>query len=149
MQPREFLALARKLAVSGDPASSRSAISRAYYAAFHTAAKLQSEAGLPLHHTGKDHWTVARRFEASGDNQLRILGSALQSLRGDRRAADYNLNDIHVGTSANARSKVDFAIALIGGLESVERIGLSQEAIDRMRAWDVQEAARADRGGHW
>src|SRR5205807_1980650 len=40
MNPQEFLALARSLAAGGTEAAWRSAVSRAYYAAFHVAREL-------------------------------------------------------------------------------------------------------------
>jgi uncharacterized protein (UPF0332 family) len=91
---RGYLTLARELA-AGEPdeARARSAISRAYYAAFHVARIYQrDERHLPLMGEGRDHERVARAFADDGraDARAKQVGIALDRLIRRRRAADYD-----------------------------------------------------------
>jgi hypothetical protein len=68
----EYLDLAADLVGRrGDPASERTAISRAYYAAFHLAAARFVAAGERLTLFGDDHVLVWDWFASAGDRRLR------------------------------------------------------------------------------
>lgn len=87
----EYLELAERLvAWQGEPAAERSAISRAYYAAFHTATAYFLLRGGRLTYRGGDHGLLADWFKESGDEELRRIGFDVERLRRSRRVADYN-----------------------------------------------------------
>lgn len=88
---RAFLDLAEDLQERRDnPAAERSAISRAYYAAFHLASMYVSDRGVRLTFTGRDHTTVWAWFlGADADSRLRWIGNTGSLLRQARRHADY------------------------------------------------------------
>lgn len=93
MVPRLFLTLAEELAQVDRPAASRTAISRAYYAVFHTAERLLQRMGF--HRPKKDHHiALQRRLKNSGDADLTTVGMQLEQLHHERVQADYHL-DVH------------------------------------------------------
>jgi uncharacterized protein (UPF0332 family) len=91
----DYLDLARELA--GQPAvpstpeaKRRSAISRAYYAAFCKARNhLRDKQGLFIPRTGEAHRIVWRHFRNSPDKLRKGIGENLRRLLHDRRQADY------------------------------------------------------------
>ena len=90
----EFLSLARKLTTtspgSGE-ASLRSAISRAYYAAFCCARNhLRDKERHSIPATGQAHTYVRSQFQTSTDSPRRAIGQQLDRLRIARNKADYD-----------------------------------------------------------
>ncbi len=87
-----YLDLARRLASRPEAteASLRSAISRAYYAAFHKAAELLVGDGFELTRRGEDHQTVWNEFERNRPRLQKPIGVHGRKLRDDRRKADYD-----------------------------------------------------------
>ena len=85
---REFLALAEELAGRGDDASKRSAISRAYYCAFHYARQFVEEQGVWVPTDGKAHTVVWETLEREGKARRRV-GCDGKRLRVLRCMADY------------------------------------------------------------
>jgi uncharacterized protein (UPF0332 family) len=91
----EYLALAQDLAGQGvtpptEEAKLRSAISRAYYAAFCKARNhLRDRERCSIPDTGEAHAKVRDIFWGSPLKQRRKIGTGLNRLREDRRKADY------------------------------------------------------------
>ncbi|MGH2615404.1 MAG: HEPN domain-containing protein [Thermomicrobiales bacterium] len=99
----EYLELAEKLvAWRGDPAAERSAISRAYYAAFHKAKTYFLVKGGRLTFQGEDHGAVADWFKDSVHRDLRKIGIDVERLRRLRRVADYDERFAHLSNEAQA-----------------------------------------------
>ena len=99
----EYLELAERLvAWQGDPAAERSAISRAYYAAFHTAKAYFLVRGGRLTYRGGDHGLIAGWFKDSGDWEVRRIGFDLERLRRVRRIADYEDHFADLSSEAQA-----------------------------------------------
>ncbi len=96
MDSSEFLHLARELAVDESEVRLRSAVSRAYYGAFHAARDLLESCGVlvPRHDVhDKLQWCLRN----SGDEELAKVGESLDGLRRHRNTADYNLSDKKCG----------------------------------------------------
>jgi len=93
MNPDDFLALAAKLFAAGGEAELRTAVSRAYYGAFHQAHLLVSACGVVLSRDASAHKHVAYCLQHSDDADLIAAGRKLDSLRAERNAADYRLDD--------------------------------------------------------
>lgn len=92
----EYLSIARKLAgqataSSSDEAKKRSAISRAYYAAFCSARNhlrdKDNDQNIPL--TGEAHAYVKTQFKTSKDKVRREIGEDLARLAIKRKNVDY------------------------------------------------------------
>lgn len=74
-----------------EEASLRSAISRAYYAAFHVARNFGwDRREFTLTGTGHDHWLVMNYFRSSPDRTRRKIGVDLDRLYDNRTSADYD-----------------------------------------------------------
>ena len=89
---RDFLPLAKQLATGSTEAEWRSAISRAYYAAFHVARELLQDLGFTVPRAERAHVYLSRRLSNSGDAQVQRAGSDLNTMRGERNQADYDLH---------------------------------------------------------
>ena len=117
MNGDDFIQFAGKLATSADPASLRSAVSRAYYGAFHLAGEFLVDIGRPVPRNANAHVLVARMLQSSGQPDAVRAGSLLGDLHSDRIKADYRLDDRRVETAAFARLKVEIAHAVRSALD--------------------------------
>jgi uncharacterized protein (UPF0332 family) len=88
----EFLKLAEAYATGTSEADWRSAVSRAYYAAFHVARDFMTSLGFVTPRAEAAHAFLWRRLGNCGLAPLALAGSRLNQLRGERNRADYDLN---------------------------------------------------------
>lgn len=89
----DYLLLAESLVQAQmlSEASKRTAISRAYYAAFHIASSyLASNQLVQLRHLGSDHALVWKTMVTQNDNRLRSLQRKGFALLRHRQRADYD-----------------------------------------------------------
>jgi uncharacterized protein (UPF0332 family) len=96
---RQYLRLADELMERSEEleeASNRSAISRAYYAAFNLALERAAAIGLDVQPSdeecGNQHAACWRAFRAHSDKKLRAIGTLGRDLRDIRNRADYEAN---------------------------------------------------------
>ena len=89
---RDFLTLAELWVKGTSEAEWRSAISRAYYAAFHAVRQFLEDLGFVVPRGEQAHGNLWLRLSNCGDHQLQIAGSRLSVLRGQRNRSDYELN---------------------------------------------------------
>lgn len=96
----------------------RNAISRSYYAAFHTAGEAADLLSLPkaLDTSLGSHEEVIERFRLSRDAQLKTEGDMLQLAKRERHIADYQLQYLLTNFDASAHvercSKIHGRLAL-------------------------------------
>lgn len=93
---QEYLSLADELAKRPDEASKRSAVSRAYYAIFHSARVWLENKGTRVPRDGTGHQFVWEEFERIGSaarsrNHTHV-GQTGDRLRRERALADYEAN---------------------------------------------------------
>lgn len=91
MDPRDFLVLSQQLAVATTEAAWRSALSRAYYAAFHVARLLLENLGFTVPQADRAHAYLWLRLSNCGEAQVERAGMKLNDLRRERNGADYHL----------------------------------------------------------
>jgi uncharacterized protein (UPF0332 family) len=91
MNGRDFLRVARTLVVAGGEAEYRSAVSRAYYAAFHAARDLMGNLRFSVPRADRAHEYLYRRLNNSGLGPVVTAGRDLHVLRGRRNQADYDV----------------------------------------------------------
>ena len=85
----DYLALAQELATrSSDEAALRSAVSRAYYAAFCQARNALRQDGVNTDNL-RSHWSLWARFRDDSDPMRQIIGEDGNRIRGYRTQADY------------------------------------------------------------
>jgi len=92
MKGREFLGVAPQLAGAATEAEWRSAVSRAYYAAFHGARELLEDLRFTVPRADRAHAYLSRRLANCGHAETQQAGNDLNALRGDRNQADYDLH---------------------------------------------------------
>ena len=118
----EYLNLARELAgkstdVSSEEAKLRSAISRAYYAAFIQARNFLRDRDQITIPREKTHKYVIEQFQNSADEKRRKLGEKLQRLRDFRNQADYN--DIFPKLLGKTEQALGLARRIISGISTL------------------------------
>ena len=85
----EYLMLARDLATQGaDEAALRTAVSRAYYAAFCTARNTLRPDGVNTDNL-RSHWSLWTKYREDPDPIRQIIGEDGNRIRGYRIQADY------------------------------------------------------------
>ena len=111
MRPQDFITAAGKLAAiaQGDEALLRSAVSRAYYGAFHLALELLSAAGFDLPRNANAHVRCRRLLAGCGEPLAKEIAGALSDLHADRIKADYHLGGTRFRDLKQARFAVEVA----------------------------------------
>ncbi len=117
MTGRDFLACAERLARNSAEADLRSAVSRAYYGAFHDARTLLRESGVILPRTEQVHVKVVFCLRDCGDAFALKAGQQLEHLRNQRKIADYDLDDTRFADTIKAQSEVAKARRTIDDLD--------------------------------
>jgi hypothetical protein len=95
MSGNDFLTLAVRLSAGSTEAEWRTAVSRAYYAAFHVARDLFTGMGFAVPQTDQAHHYLYVRLNNCGHAQLQQAAADLHTLRTLRNRADYELKRPH------------------------------------------------------
>jgi uncharacterized protein (UPF0332 family) len=90
MNWRDFLPLAARLAGGASEADWRTAISRAYYAAFHIARRWFADLNFTVPRADRAHQYLVFRLSNSGESAVEQAGRDLETLRRLRNRADYD-----------------------------------------------------------
>src|SRR5436305_11388317 len=90
MNWREFLALGNRLATGTTEADWRTAVSRAYYAAFHVARQLLADLNFTVPRADRAHQYLVFRLSNCGASAVEPAGRDLETLRRLRNRADYD-----------------------------------------------------------
>lgn len=108
MNAQEFLSLAGKLVASpsASEAACRTAVSRAYYACFHSAKDYLIELGFRM---GRNHGLPQRMLMSAGVEASLRAGQLLGNLQSERIWADYDLASSRVIDNEIARHCVEVA----------------------------------------
>ena len=134
MTGRDFLTLARQLAYGATEAEWRSATSRAYYPAFHTARQLFQDIGFTVARADRAHVYLSRRLLNSEDPSVTQAGSDLNALRGNRNEADYDLH--RPVTPAMAALDVRLAGQIIQFLDAAQQEPTRTQIADAMKTYE-------------
>ena len=106
MTGRDFIVCAEQFAEGLTEAVLRSAVSRAYYGAFHEALALLHACGVWLPKTEQVHVKVGYCLRDCGDPDAATAGQQLDVLRSRRRIADYDLGDDRFAASSAVRREI-------------------------------------------
>jgi uncharacterized protein (UPF0332 family) len=117
MNPRDLLDVADELATGPNEAAWRSAISRAYYAAFHVARQLLEQCGFSPPRADQADAYLWLRLHNSGHADVTDAGGELNDLRQTRNWADYDLDQVL--DQGTALKYVQAAIDLVHFLDTV------------------------------
>ena len=137
MNPRDFHGVAVDLMAKGGAACFRTAIGRAYYAAFQTAVSVLRGCGCTISKGPQAHGDVILRLQASNNSAVQRVGSQLRDLKGKRNDADYDLEDQKVEDIKTVKFWVADAKRNIDTLDKIVVGGPDREAIiSAIRAWE-------------
>ncbi len=121
MRSDEFLVLAVELVAAGSEARHRTAVSRAYYGAFHFAKELLTAAGIILPDTAEAHRKMQMCLKEPRVDDARRAGDKLELLRGQRNRADYDLHTSDFrqkGTAESLLGVTQNLVAVLGTLRA-------------------------------
>jgi uncharacterized protein (UPF0332 family) len=121
MEPLDFIALAIRLSNGRNEADLRSAVSRAYYGAFHLARQFVQDCGVRFHrkeiHGAEIHQKVRYCLSHSADVDAMFVGDRLGSLRGQRNKADYDLDSAEFRSATNVAARIRAAQEIVDALQ--------------------------------
>lgn len=103
---------------AADEATYRTAVSRAYYGAFHVAHLFLIELGFSPLANASVHGFVRHYLNGSGNPDACLAASELNRLQTERNRADYNLNEPNVGSRRFAMLMVERAHRVVSAVES-------------------------------
>jgi uncharacterized protein (UPF0332 family) len=135
MNGRDFLPLARQLlGIGGEPAR-RSAVSRAYYAAFHVARDLLTDLGFTTPRADRAHEYLYRRLNNGGLAAVRVAANQLHDLRSQRNRADYDMPvPFSAALAAGQVAAAEYVVQTLDALTAAERTQLT----DAMKLYEQQ-----------
>ncbi|MBX9625428.1 MAG: HEPN domain-containing protein [Gemmataceae bacterium] len=116
MNWRDFLSLAARLAAEPAEADWRTAVSRAYYAAFHVARRLLADLNFTIPRADRAHQYLVFRLNNCGESAVEQAGRDLDTLRRLRNRADYD--DVPAVTRPQAAAAVRLAEGIIQVLDA-------------------------------
>jgi uncharacterized protein (UPF0332 family) len=109
----------KQLVGTSGEAECRSAISRAYYAAFHIAVNFLDEIGIKVTDSGDCHVVVQHGFNNSGEVDLVVAGSELRTLYTERKNADYKMGNPRAEAVSQAEMMTVLATKVVGNLRAI------------------------------
>jgi uncharacterized protein (UPF0332 family) len=128
MDSREFIAFSGKVVTFG-PAGTRSAISRAYYGAFHFSRSILIELGIRVSGSGVSHAILINYLQAVSHSDCRTAGTLLSHLHTNRVKADYDLQDVEPESIELAQKCVVRAHELMRSLTQYRDACLANAAV--------------------
>jgi uncharacterized protein (UPF0332 family) len=134
MTGRDFVVCAGAFAKGASEAELRSAVSRAYYGAFHEARVLLADTGVRLPKTEQVHLKVGYCLQDCGEENAAKAGQQLEILRTQRKAADYDLDDQRFADRHTAEVEVARAQRILRALEACRAGSGAVEFGERVRA---------------
>lgn len=134
MDFRDYLNLAVALVNGSTEAEWRSAVSRAYYAAFHVARQLLTSLNFAVPLAERAHGYLWLRLANAGHADVRNAGNRLNALRRERNRADY---DAHISVIQSiARTHVRRAEEIIQALDAAAIDPVRTQITDAMKIYE-------------
>jgi uncharacterized protein (UPF0332 family) len=134
----DLLLQADRLLAAGTEVDRRTAVSRAYYGAYHVARGfLVQRCGIVLSKGADVHQAMQRCLLNSQNDLLRDAGIRLESLRSERNRADYDLDDPRFTDAVRAQIQIQRAREILGKLAEAEKNLLSFQQVVRVYASGV------------
>lgn len=139
MDPLDFISVALRLANSKCEADRRTAVSRAYYGAFHIARRFLVKSGLCFSqketYGAEIHRKVQYCLAESGNGEAVKASSHLQLLRERRNEADYDLESAEFDTTASALALVRVATQIVDIIQRCQSEPSASEIRAKIRAY--------------
>lgn len=112
MLPHEFISVATQLLAGEGEGRLRSAVSRAYYGAFHLAREFLSDCGIIIGIDALAHRNVRWCLANSNEQFIEKASRLLDTLRESRNEADYKLASTRFRLRSNATGEVQLAVEI-------------------------------------
>ena len=135
MDPRDFQQLASILSKGKRPAEVRTAISRAYYAAFNVGVELLQNMGFTILKSSAAHGEVLNHLGNSGDDDIKEASVKLGDLSSMRIKADYRLEYTWIETPKTAKAWVKQAKNVIDTLDTSCTGEKREQIIKAIKDW--------------
>ncbi len=137
MNPRDFHELASELVGSSNTAKIRTAINRAYYAAYNTGVEILNDMGFYPRTGPSGHKDVQYHLNNSGDDEIISACVKMDGLFSKRIRADYKLDKKDVDNPKTATALVKDAGSIIKTLDisTSKHGGKRQEIINSIKKW--------------
>lgn len=113
MNATEFISVATHLLAGQGEGRLRSAVSRAYYGAFHVARQFLFDCGVIVPIDFVAHRNVCWCLANSSEPSIAEAGRRLEALRSTRNKADYDLDTTRFSRSLYAKAQVERAIEIV------------------------------------
>lgn len=113
MNAHEFISVATQLIAAEGEGRLRSAVSRAYYGAFHVARQFLVDCGVIVPIDFATHRNVGWCLTHSAESSIVDAGGRLESLRKIRNLADYDLANTHFTRRVYAKAQVERAVEIV------------------------------------
>jgi uncharacterized protein (UPF0332 family) len=133
MNPTEFIQYGVRALAGGTEVHYRSAVSRLYYGAFHTAKDIlamRCGIDIPIHEA---HAKLPKCLMSADDLAVRDAGRKLDSLRQMRRIADYELGDPSPQSSRWAHRQMHLALQVLHLLEQWQTQATFEQTAETIR----------------
>jgi uncharacterized protein (UPF0332 family) len=131
ISPNDLLLQADRLLAANTEVDRRTAVSRAYYGAYHVAREfLTQRCGVVLSKGADVHRAMQLCLQNSQNDLLRDAGIRLESLRTERNRADYDLTDSRFNDTVRVRIQLQRAREILSKLAEAEKDAVSfQQAV--------------------
>ncbi len=117
MDANDFIEVAEQLLKDGNEPRLRTAVSRAYYGAFHAARRFLQDCGVEVPKSDV-HEKLRWCLQESSSPDLASASRQLDALRAARNKADYDLSDATFKKLSPARLQVKTSRAIVAGIDS-------------------------------
>lgn len=118
MTSDDFIQIAAKLVAQTGFASSesrhRTAVSRAYYGAFHASCEFLRDCSVAIRRNSYGHQDTIDYLRRSGDSRASLISGMIDDLRQKRILADYRLESTTFVSSSTAKDCVEVAMEVLG-----------------------------------
>ncbi|HVC94954.1 MAG TPA: HEPN domain-containing protein [Pirellulales bacterium] len=136
MDPIEFIEVAEQLLDDGNEPRLRSAVSRAYYGAFHAARRFLQDCGVQVPKSDV-HDKLRWCLQESGSSELETCSRRLDTLRAERNKADYDLGDPKFKKLSPTRLQVRESRVIVATINSMSADTQFSVVRDRLRDYAV------------
>lgn len=125
MTPKEFIEISAKLVAhtgfASHEARHRTAVSRAYYGAFHAVSEFLQDCELTVRRNAYGHQDAIDYLRKSGDVRARLISGMVDDLRQKRILADYRLEAATFESVTLAKDCVEIASEVLTLLAECRR----------------------------
>jgi len=138
MEEKEFFELAQKLVQMRSEPALRSAISRAYYAAYHCCLKLLREFGFQFSKDSSAHEKVSAYLNNAAIIEIEFAGKELNYLRRRRNHADYDFASKEFQDHITCQLDLARAQTIIVQIEKYSREPLCSQLRNGLRDYNAK-----------